>query len=463
MLFSDSRFFIFFAVYFLVHQILPRYLMMGLVVIGSTFFYGYWNPLFIPIPFTLVTFTYFAARKITQSQNAHLKKKWLIFFLAVLFIPLLSFKYLDFFLHTLSWFFSIHPPQKLLTTSLPLGISFITFTLAAYVIDVYSGKFKLEKNFLTLLSSVLFFPHLIAGPIVRPSQLIPQLNRWRPSLSAKGSYGGLLFAVGLLKKVVFADSIAPLVNEAYANIETSLSAWAHLMAFYGFTLQIYCDFSGYTDMALGLSWTLGIRLPRNFNRPYAATSIVDFWTRWHITLSTWLKDYLYIPLGGNRKGFLAQTKNVMITMALGGLWHGANWTFVIWGLFHSLGIICNHSMRLFFPKFRLPILVSWLLTLHFVALGWVFFRAPNLSVVSTLLSGFSSKSWNFSYIPREYLYGFAVFICFALTHRWDQHSVFRMWVMKLPKTVTYALVFLLVGFSIVLSSGNSAEFIYFDF
>lgn len=462
MLFSDPIFFLFFSSYFFIHQILPRHFMMVLVILGSTFFYGYWNPLFIPLPFALVTFTYLATFKLNQIKNKKSKKQLLTLFLIFLFLPLLGFKYLKFFLDNMAWLFSSHTMSQGITNSLPLGISFITFTLAAYLIDVSRGKFPIEKNFLSLLSSVLFFPHLIAGPIVRPSQLIPQLKRWDPKLSAKIPFGVLLFSIGMFKKLVLADSVASLVNQTYSQMATA-SAWSHLIAFYGFTVQIYCDFSGYTDMALGLSHVLGIRLPNNFSRPYIATSITEFWTRWHITLSNWLKDYLYIPLGGNRNGFLAQMKNIVITMVLGGLWHGANWTFVLWGLFHAFGIVCNHAVNRFIPNLKLPRWAAWFLTFHFVSLGWVFFRAPTISVATNLLKGFVTKNWNLNLFSPEYFYGVAIFFCFVLTHKIDRQSLFRLWTIKLPSTAIYTLAIMLIGISLILSSGNSADFIYFDF
>ncbi len=462
MLFSDPIFFLFFSSYFLFHQFLPRHFMMGLVVLGSAVFYGYWNPLFIPLPFVFVIFTYWAGLQISGSENAPSKKKHLLVFVSLLFFPLILFKYLGFLVQNIKL---VTPSINISTPNLPLplGISFITFTSAAYLIDVYRGKFKAENNFSYLLSAVFFFPHLIAGPIVRPIQLMPQLKHWNPQISAKIKFGLLLFSIGLFKKLVFADSIATHVNQAYSSLSNSLSVWPHLMAFYGFTLQIYCDFSGYTDMALGLSWVLGIRLPGNFNSPYISTSIVEFWKRWHITLSTWLRDYLYIPLGGNRWGWLNQMRNITLTMALGGLWHGASWTFVLWGLFHSFGIVCNHSMHRFLPKFKIPKVICWTLTLHFVAVGWVLFRAPKVIVALELLKGLLMKSWSFNLFPTDYFYGVAIFICFVLTHRIDKHSIYRLWSMRLPKFVIYAIALFLIGVSFIMSSGNSAEFIYFDF
>lgn len=462
MLFCDPIFFLFFGSYFVFHQLVPKNLMMSLVVLGSLFFYGYWNAIYIPLPLMMVLFTFWAGLKIDEAIDKGSQKKLLTLFLLILFCPLVFYKYLNFFISNINFIF---PNLKLpsFTHPLPLGISFVTFTLGAYLIDIYRAKFRVERDFSALLAAVLFFPHLIAGPIVRPSQLIPQLKRWNPSLSSKVKFGLLLFSIGLFKKLVFADSIAPLVNQAYTHLSVTPSIWPYLMAFYGFTLQIYCDFSGYTDMALGLSWILGIRLPGNFKLPYVSKSLIEFWRRWHITLSLWLRDYLYIPLGGNRNGLQSQMRNVLITMALGGLWHGANWTFVVWGVLHGFGIVVNHAFGRFFPHVKLPKILGWFLTFHFVACGWVFFRAPEIGQALHVFSGILTKSWNLSQFPKEYFFALVILLLFALTHRFDKHALYRLWSFKLSKPLLFWVILLIMGTSFILSSGSPAEFIYFDF
>ena len=262
--------------------------------------------------------------------------------IVTLFVPLVFFKYTDFlYRDVVGPLFGIH--DKILDLPLPLGVSFVTFTLTAYVVDIYRGTFQDRVSATTLTGYVLFFPHLIAGPILRPIELIPQLRRPRSALSAHFYAGLAIFTVGLVKKLVFADQIAAVVDAAYkADVLSAPQAW---LAIYGFSMQIYCDFSGYTDMAIGLALVIGIRLPNNFLRPYGAFSLIDFWRRWHITLSFWLRDYLYIPLGGNRDGRLRTYVNMIITMTLGGLWHGASWTFVIWGVLHGVGVAFVHLCR----------------------------------------------------------------------------------------------------------------------
>jgi alginate O-acetyltransferase complex protein AlgI len=219
---------------------------------------------------------------------------------------------------------------------LPLGVSLVTFTLTAYIVDIYRGIFPPGAKLSHVLAYVLFFPHLIAGPILRPAELLPQLARPGPLRRTWLLPGIAIFTLGLVKKLVFADPVSEVVDAIYHS-DAVPSAPEALMALYGFSLQIYCDFSGYTDMAIGIALLLGVKLPENFGQPYCAVSLVDFWRRWHITLSYWLRDYLFIPLGGSHHGLTRQIVNVMITMALGGLWHGANWTFVFWGVLHGSG------------------------------------------------------------------------------------------------------------------------------
>ena len=271
--------------------------------------------------------------------------------------------------------------------ALPLGISFMTFTITAYVVDTYRSQYPVEKKLQRLLAYVLFFPHLIAGPILRPNELLPQFSHWTRAIDARFTLGVCLFANGLTKKLVFADIIAGAVDHVYASTAQQLSAWEYLLAIHGFSVQIYCDFSGYTDMAIGTACILGIRLPINFRRPYAAHSIIDFWRRWHITLSSWLRDYLYIPLGGNRNGEGRRLLNLMTTMVLGGLWHGAAWTFVIWGALHGTALVGVHLLRARLARWNIvvPAWLGILGTFYFVTFAWVYFRAPDIGTAHRVL------------------------------------------------------------------------------
>jgi alginate O-acetyltransferase complex protein AlgI len=318
-----------------------------------------------------------------------------------------------------------------------------------------------------LLAYVLYFPHQIAGPILKPVKLIPQLEHPKKAAHARFAFGAMLFALGLVKKILFADSISPFVDTVYRSAGKPLGMGDYLLAFYGFPMQIYCDFSGYTDMALGLAFLLGVRLPTNFARPYTADSLVDFWRRWHITFSFWLRDYLYIPLGGSRSGFGKQIRNIFITMILGGLWHGANWTFVVWGAIHACGIaLCHFWKHYRLGRFIGPI-PKWLcvlLTFHLVSFSWVFFRAPDFTTALAMFKGLCTFSMGpvSLFIQRNIFYLFLLAFFYG-THQFDDLRRTFVFVRRVPKAIIWAIVSALIVLSLALSGGNSAAFIYFDF
>jgi alginate O-acetyltransferase complex protein AlgI len=375
MLFSSPVFFVFFAVYFTLHLVIPARWRLYLIIAGSTAFYAWWKPEYIWLPYLLMAIAYFGVIWMMHAKLEPGRKRRAAVVIALLFVPLVVFKYTNFIYNDVLGVLT--RGGKVLDLTLPLGVSFVTFALTAYIVDIYRGKFPPQTRPQTVLAYVLFFPHLIAGPILRPDELIPQLEhprRKKPILPVAA------FTIGLVKKLVFADTIAGLVDSAYSHAGTATAPEA-LLAIYGFSVQIYCDFSGYTDMAIGLAMLLGVRLPNNLAQPYCADSIVDFWRRWHKILSFWLRDYLYIPLGGNREGKVYEIRNIMITMALGGLWHGASWTFVIWGVLHGAAVSSVHAAKKLLRwnwLDRLPRRVGVLVTFHFVTLVWVFFRAPGL-------------------------------------------------------------------------------------
>ena len=293
------------------------------------------------------------------------------------------YKYADFFIGNTNWLFSSNIP--LLKLMLPLAISFFTFQQIAYLVDCYKEK-TLEYDFLNYCLFVTFFPQLIAGPIVHHKDMMPQFVRPRNYLVnwKNLSLGLFLFSIGLFKKVYIADNFAEDANIGYGQAEalTFLDAWATSLSY---TFQLYFDFSGYTDMALGAALMLNIKLPWNFNSPYKAVSIQDFWRRWHMTLSHWLRDYLYIPLGGNKKGETRTYINLFITFLLGGLWHGAGWPFVIWGALHGLATTVHKGWQTL--GFKMPRLLAWFTTFLFVHCAWVFFRAESISQAWSILKG----------------------------------------------------------------------------
>ncbi len=300
------------------------------------------------------------------------------------------FKYLGFFVSEVDGALNsvgLGSPLPLVQIVLPIGISFFTFQAISYVVDVYRGETRAASlGDVAILQA--FFPHLVAGPIVRANELLPQLRTPRDPREVLAGPGLFLIAGGLVKKTVVADELARNIVDPVFNDPRRTSGLEVLFAIYGFAAQIYCDFSGYTDMAIGTALLLGFQLPQNFNGPYLALSLQDFWRRWHMTLSRWLRDYLYIPLGGNRDGERRTYRNLMLTMLLGGLWHGAAWTFVIWGGIHggalSAGTLGRAGAG---ASFRLPIWLAWLITFHVVCLAWVFFRSPDLSTAFAMLGG----------------------------------------------------------------------------
>ena len=468
MLFSAPEFFAFFAIYLLLHLSVPTRHRLVLVVIGSTVFYGWWNWRYVWIPHVLMLVAYLGVLWMEAAAAASDRKRRMIAVTVVLLLPLAFVKYTDFlYADVLGPMFGWS--GKLLNIALPLGISFVTFTLIAYVVDVYRRKYPVERRAGLLAGLVLFFPHLIAGPILRPHELMPQLAKPRPARRAFGRrlvFGLAVFTLGLAKKLGLADQIADVVDHVYKTT-SGLTAVDYLLAIYGFSLQIYCDFSGYTDMAIGVALMIGVRLPTNFRQPYTAVSIVDFWRRWHITLSTWLRDYLYIPLGGNRDGRARQLLNLTITMLLGGLWHGANWTFVLWGALHGGAIALVHAVRwspLYAIVRRVPAWLWLLITFHFVTWVWVPFRAPDMTTaVRVALGPFTAPLGDWEATLRLHAFPIALLAIFLVGHRWDNHRTIHRVARRLPQAVLWPLIALVWALAITLSQGSSKKFVYFDF
>ena len=464
MLFSSPIFFAFFAVYFLLHIFIPLRYRTLLIIVGSTVFYASWRLEYVVLPYLLMAVAFFGTAWMVQAESQSSRRSRLIFTIVLLFAPLFFFKYTDFI------FRDVLGPllgnsKNILGWPLPLGISFVTFTMTAYVVDIYHRAFTQRSSFKTVLAYVLFFPHLIAGPILRPHELIPQLERPRPAFQIHARAAILIFTIGLVKKLIFADQIAAIVDAVYSG--GSHDAAQSLLAIYGFSVQIYCDFSGYTDMAIGVAMLIGVRLPNNFMRPYAATSLIEFWRRWHITLSHWLRDYLYIPLGGNRGGLWSLVRNIMITMVLGGLWHGANWTFVIWGALHGAGLSFIHAIRRIsggLRAVRMSKLIGLVLTFNFVTLAWVFFRAPNFRTAGNMLAAPFVQPWpGFSQFFSHNFFYVGLILLFFCLHPFDDHRRFRAMARYARLEIFWPFVVLLWVLAISLSQMSSAKFIYFDF
>ena len=350
------------------------------LVMVSFFFYGWWDWRYVPLLFASICFNYFVGKQIRQCEK---RKSWLLTGIVGNLSLLGYFKYTGFFLETANDLAG-HAIFDIPYIVLPLGISFFTFTQTAYLVEEYRGE-AASHSFLTYCEFVTIFPHLIAGPIIRHRDMLPQfINKNNFVINHKNiSYGITLFAMGLFKKTVIADALAPWADEVFAraNALSFIEAWIGAISY---TFQLYFDFSGYSEMAIGLGWMFNLRFPTNFNSPYRACSIIDFWRRWHMTLGLWVKDYLYIPMGGNRSGEIAKMRNLLVSMLLIGLWHGAGWTFVLWGGIHGVLLMVNHQWRKRGIHLLRPL--NWGMTFICVTICWVFFRAENVHEAASILT-----------------------------------------------------------------------------
>jgi alginate O-acetyltransferase complex protein AlgI len=356
-----------------------------LCLFGSYLFYGWWDWRFLSLIFFSTVVDYLLSKKIHSSESDKFRKLWLILSLSTNLGLLFVFKYLNFFIDSfskISLALGLGSNIDSLNIILPVGISFYTFQTLSYTIDVYKKELRPESNFITFATYVSFFPQLVAGPIVRASTLLPQFQKIPPIDINRISSGLLLVCIGYFRKVVIADTIAPLVDQGFQNPELFSSIHIVIIVFL-YAFQIYCDFAGYSDIAIGIARILGFDFPNNFNFPYFSKNFSEFWTRWHISLSSWLRDYLYIPLGGSRNGKLNTMKNLMITMLLGGFWHGANWTFVIWGFLHGGYLILQRIQlplvrRIIMKDFIVFDMAKIIFTFILTCFAWIFFRSQSL-------------------------------------------------------------------------------------
>jgi alginate O-acetyltransferase complex protein AlgI len=380
----------------------------GWLFLASLFFYGYWMPQFTLLLLLSIGVNFWLGLrmlKVLSTAGAGEKtasaKRWLVAGVVFNLGLLAYFKYANFFIDNLEWLAGTE--WNLPRVILPIGISFYSFTQIAFLVDTSRGKVR-EANFIHYGLFVTYFPHLIAGPVLHHAQMMPQFDDRSIYAPRTGHLvaGLAIFLAGLLKKVVLADGISPYADAVFQPVDAGGSpgtaeAWIAAVAY---TLQLYFDFSGYSDMAIGLSWMFNVRLPFNFDSPYRATSISDFWRRWHISLSNFLRDYLYIAMGGNRHGALRRHANLLTTMLLGGLWHGASWSFVIWGGLHGAYLVINHAFRAtlgqavcaMLDRSRTWRLLAWGLTMLAVVIGWVFFRAHTLGGAMRMLEAMAGQA-----------------------------------------------------------------------
>jgi alginate O-acetyltransferase complex protein AlgI len=368
------------------------------LLVASYIFYGWWDWRFLCLMIASTVIDYFIAIKIEDAKDPRIRRSLLVLSLVINFSILGFFKYFNFFVDSLAGALStvgIDVSVPVLRIILPPGISFYTFQEVAYIVDVYSGKVAASRSFVDYGLFISLFPHLIAGPIQRPSHLLPQVQKPRHWNSDKAFDGLLLILEGLFRKCVIADNCALIANAAFDGSFGHPSLPVVLLGTYAFAWQIYGDFSGYSSIARGSAQLLGFHFMVNFRQPYLAESIQDFWRRWHISLSTWLRDYLYIPLGGNRKGEVATYRNLLLTMLLGGLWHGANWTFVVWGGIHGGSLAAERKLtegRSAAPG-ALRQWIRRIFIFHLVGVSWIFFRAQSLRAAWEMLRGLAAWSW----------------------------------------------------------------------
>ena len=395
MLFNSYEFIFFFLPFsfFIYFYLLQKRLIVGakgFLVFASLFFYSWWNVNYLPIILSSMLFNYVIGNSLNENYKKILvHKKSLLTFGIVVNIALLGyFKYTDFMIDNFNLTFNSSVP--LLHLALPLAISFFTFQQIAYLVDSYRGE-TAEYDFLNYALFVTFFPQLIAGPIVHHGEMMPQFaSKWNLVKNYKNIATGLfIFSIGLFKKIAIADTFAQWATAGFdvAPVLNFFEAWATSLSY---TFQLYFDFSGYTDMAIGAALLFNIKLPINFNSPYKALDIQDFWRRWHITLSRFLRDYVYIPLGGNRKGKIRTYTNLMSTFIIGGIWHGAGWTFVFWGFLHGLALVIHRIWKEM--GYTMPKILAWFITFNFLNMTWVFFRANEWKDAIKVLQGMAGMS-----------------------------------------------------------------------
>ena len=480
MLFSSLEYiFIFlpvvFCLYFTVGKRLKYNVKIWLLLLASLFFYAWWLPIFLPLLLASILVNYFIGNALRKNSSKMILSGGIILNL----LPLLLFKYTNFILTNLSELFNVFkcsvtiPHLKLV---LPLGISFFTFQQIAYLVDCYRGG-VVKYRFNDYALFVSFWPQLIAGPIVHHSDLLPQFRKESNSqIHWRHIYFGLvIFFLGLGKKVLLADQMGMVADWGWGINPDNLSTGTAWIVTLAYTLQLYFDFSGYCDMAMGSAMLFNIRLPLNFNSPYHALSIQDFWRRWHITLSVWLRDYIYIPLGGSRKGLTRTIINVFTTFLIGGIWHGAGWTFIIWGAMHGFALAVNNLWKNL-VSIKLNKVHSWIITFCFVHFAWIFFRAPDVNKAFAMIhrmfkepktKAFQSFQWDFSNNVLFYLTLGFILIILPLSNSFSIGNYLlkksKSPILQILAGVFCALILVLYLLRITAQDVPQSPFLYFQF
>jgi alginate O-acetyltransferase complex protein AlgI len=473
MLFNSLTFVVFFVVVVTAYWSIRGWeARKNLLVTASYIFYGAWNPPFAALLFGTTAMDFWLGRRMARAQGTHSRKMWLVASVAMNLSMLGFFKYGNFLLENFQWLMArigiIYQPPHL-DILLPVGISFYTFHSLSYTLDIYRGVLQPTKSLRDFVLAVSFFPQLVAGPIVRAGDFLPQLVTAPGLRVGQFMWGLLLMTLGLFEKIVLADTM--LAGSAdrifgYAGPLVALDSWLGVMAFAG---QIFFDFAGYSICAIGAALCLGFHLKDNFRFPYAAIGFSDFWRRWHISLSTFLRDYLYIPLGGNRVSWTRAAINLVIVMFLGGLWHGAAWTFVVWGLLHGFYLVIEHASRALVgnrgwtDSFAVKLLLG-LITYAAVCIAWVFFRASDFTIATRMLSGmFGGHAHGDAILSTREMLQVGIVTFFMILAHWSLREInIETAVARLPRWIVTA-AWALMACAIILTQGNSNAFIYFQF
>ncbi|MFN8575416.1 MAG: MBOAT family O-acyltransferase [Candidatus Sericytochromatia bacterium] len=488
MLFNSIEFLIFFPIVTILYYNIDYKYRWFLLLIASCIFYMAFIPQYILILFFTILIDYFAGILIEDTNKKEIKKKYLIISIISTCIVLFIFKYFNFFNSNFSYianFFNLNYPIPMLNIILPIGLSFHTFQSLSYVIEVYRGNQKAERNFGIYSLYVMFYPQLVAGPIERPQNLLHQFYE-KHDFNYKDITDGLkLMAWGAFKKIVIADKISQIINPVYEN-PTNYTGLSLIVSTFLFSYQIYCDFSGYSDIARGSAQVMGFRLMKNFNKPYFSKSISEFWTRWHISLSTWFKDYLYIPLGGNKVSKSRWILNLFLTFLISGLWHGANWTYIIWGALNGFYLsssiitinIRNKLLELFkIDKFhKIHNFFRVFITFSLISFSWIFFRAESIEdsfyIISHLFKDWDNNFNIYSYIRTldSDLGKSKIFICILLILFLEfihivqeKKGSIRDIISQKPTLFRWAIYYIFMFVFLFLGEFNSTDFIYFNF
>ena len=493
MLFNSVQFIVFFPLVVFLYFLLPHRFRWMLLLVASYYFYMCWKAEYLLLILVSTVIDYFVAIQMSKQTVLSKRKIYLILSLFVNLGLLFGFKYFNFFndsIRTVFDHFNIFYNVPTFKVLLPVGISFYTFQTLSYTIDVYRGKRKPEKHLGIFALYVAFFPQLVAGPIERSTRLLPQLLQKYNFDYDRVTNGLKLMLWGFFKKIVIADRVAVIVNQVYNN-PSDAAGLPLLIGTYLFAFQIYCDFSGYSDIAIGAAQVFGINLMQNFRRPYFAKSIREFWQRWHISLSTWFRDYLYMSLGGRHATRWRWYYNIMIVFLISGLWHGANWTFVIWGGLHGSYYLFSYWTRNIRPKLtqlfmldKVPYVHKTLRVLfifHIVVFSWIFFRANNLSdaifIITHLFTGLGDVlsrireigitpgifNYGFELPPSEMLIGMIAIIILGIHHLMQRKQTVRAWLNAKPIWIRWTVYYGLVISILVFGYMKPSEFIYFQF